>query len=55
MFDIIRQIINHSWQTNTTGDQSYIYSICAVIICLFFVTALDWLFRLFTGLFNKRV
>lgn len=54
MYQIIEQIINHNW-ASTTGAQSYIYSICAVIICLFFVTAIDWVFRLFGALFNKHL
>lgn len=33
MFDIIRQIINHVWENQYTGDQTVIYQICGVLIC----------------------
>lgn len=55
MYAIIEQIINHTWSTQSSGAQGYVYSICAVIICLFFVTAIDWVFRLFGALFNKHI
>lgn len=51
MFDIIEAIIDHVWESNYTGDQTYIYYICAVVIPLCIVLVWDaicCIFRAFT-------
>ena len=47
MFDIIRNIISHAWDTNYTGDQTYIYYICSVLIPLSVVLVWDAIFSTF--------
>ena len=46
MYDIIQNLINHTWQTNYTTDQQYIYYIAGAVIILFVV----WVFDIFTQL-----
>lgn len=41
MYEIIEQIIDHSWQSNYTGDQQYIYYICCAVIPILLVVAVD--------------
>lgn len=49
MYDIIESIIDHVFQTgsNTPGDQSYIYYICAILIPLGVVLVWDAIFTIF--------
>lgn len=50
MYDIIYDIIGHSWTTGTS-EQQYIYYICGALICLFsviFVDMIRGIFRSFT-------
>lgn len=44
MYDIIKNLINHTWQSNYTSDQQYIYYIAGTVIILFVV----WVFDIFT-------
>ena len=44
MYDIISQIINHSWMTNTS-DQQYIYYICGAIIIILLCVFIDMIYR----------
>lgn len=46
MYDIIHNLINHTWQSNYTSDQQYIYYIAGTVIILFVV----WVFDIFTQL-----
>lgn len=46
MYDIIKNLINHAWQSNYTSDQQYIYYIAGTVIILFVV----WVFDIFTQL-----
>lgn len=52
MYDIIEQIIGHSWVSNYTGDQQYIYNICAAVICLLIVVFVDLIKDIFSGFFR---
>lgn len=47
MYDIISQIIDHSWITQNAGDQQYIYYISGALICILTVTFIDLLYRIF--------
>ena len=40
MYDIVRDIIAHSWSTGSS-DQQYIYYICGALICLLVVLFVD--------------
>lgn len=48
MYDIIYEIIGHSWQSNYTSDQQYIYYIAGALIILLTVVAVDLIYRLFS-------
>lgn len=41
MYEAISNIINHKWITQGSGEQQYIYYICAAIIVLLVVFVLD--------------
>lgn len=41
MYEIISQIISHSWQTNYSGDQQYIYYIAGALIVVLTVAFVD--------------
>lgn len=41
MYSIIEQIISHSWQTNYTSDQQYIYYIAGALIVVLTVAFVD--------------
>lgn len=49
MYQIISQIINHSWSTGS-GEQQYIYYICGALICLFTVVVIDMVKDIFSAL-----
>lgn len=50
MYDIISNIINHSWVSNYNGDQSYIYYIVSAVIVIFLVFLFDSMFSFFRSL-----
>lgn len=41
MYNIISQIISHAWQTNSSGDQQYIYYIAGALIIVLTVAFVD--------------
>lgn len=47
MYDIIKDIINHSWITTNAGDQQYIYYICGALIMVMFAVLVDLTYRVF--------
>lgn len=52
MYDIIFDIIGHEYVSNYSGDQQYIYYICAVLISMFSLILADsvrFVFRAFLG------
>lgn len=53
MYDLIKNIIGHTWQTNTTGDQQYIYYICGALIIMFSIMIFDTFRRIFIHLIGK--
>lgn len=48
MYDIISQIINHNWATQTTGDQQIIYYICGALIIVTTACIFDLVYRIFS-------
>lgn len=48
MFDIIRQIISHSWDTQYGGDQNQIYYICGALIIVLTIVFIDLIYRVFS-------
>lgn len=53
MFDIISAIIDHTWNTQYTGDQQYIYYICGCLICVMIAVLMDGIYKLFTHFWRK--
>lgn len=47
LYDIISSMIGHTWQSNYTGDQQYIYYIAGALIILAFIQATDMIYRTF--------
>lgn len=41
MYDLIANIIDHTWQSNYTSDQQYIYYICGALIVILTVIFID--------------
>lgn len=48
MYDIIAAIIEHTWQSNYTSDQQYIYYICGALIVVLTVKFIDLIEKLFS-------
>ena len=48
MYDIISEIIGHTWQSSYTGDQQYIYYIAGALILLLVVVFVDMIYRTFS-------
>lgn len=48
MYAIIENIINHTWQSNYTSDQQYIYYICGALIIVITVVVIDLIYRIFS-------
>lgn len=46
MYDIVQQIINHNWISDSR-DQQYIYYIAGALIIIFVVTFIDLVYRIF--------
>lgn len=46
MYDLIYNLIGHSWSTGTS-EQQYIYYICGALILLLTAIVLDVLYRVF--------
>lgn len=49
MYQIIEQIINHTWTTGSS-EQQYIYYICGAVICLFSVVVIDIVRDIFSAI-----
>lgn len=47
MYNIIQNIINHTWITTNAGDQQYIYYISGALILLFSAVFVDLIYRIF--------
>lgn len=48
MYDLIKNIIDHSWITQGSGDQQYIYYICGCLIVILTVVFIDLIYRVFS-------
>ena len=47
MYDIIDQIISHTWNTGSNA-QSYIYPICGALIVILTCVFVDMVYRVFS-------
>ena len=52
MYDIISGIINHTWQSNYSGDQQYIYYIAGALILILTAVFIDLIYRVFSHFWN---
>lgn len=52
MYNIIESFINHTWVSNYSGDQTYIYAFSIIVGIVLVVTVVDLISRLF-GRFIK--
>lgn len=48
MYQVIENIIAHSWQSSYNGDQQYIYYICGALIVIFSMVFVDLVYRVFS-------
>lgn len=48
MYDLIKNIIDHSWITQSAGDQQYIYYIAGAVIVILLVVIIDLVYRVFS-------
>lgn len=55
MYDIIKDIIDHTWQTttNNTTEQQLIYYICGACIVIFTTVFVDIIYRIFNSIMKK--
>lgn len=47
MYDVISDIINHTWVSQGAGEQQYIYYTASAIIILFTIVVIDLIYRVF--------
>lgn len=47
MYDIVNNIIEHTYQSNYSGEQQYVYYICGALIVILTVTFIDLIYRIF--------
>ena len=53
MYNIIREIIDHSWVNQGAGDQQYVYTIAGTLIIVLAVTCIDLLYRTLFGIIRR--
>lgn len=53
MYEIISQIISHSWESNYGGDQQYIYYISGALIIVLTVAFVDLVKTTFAQFLRK--
>ena len=53
MYDIIQNIIDHTWQSNYTSDQQYIYYIAGTLIVILTVVIIDLVYRIFSHFWKR--
>lgn len=51
MYELISNIINHSWATGTS-EQQYIYYICGALILVVVTVVLDMVYRIFDNMWR---
>ncbi len=52
MYDIVKNIIDHAWVTNSS-DQQYIYYICGTLIVILTVVIVDMVYRIFSHFWKR--
>ncbi len=56
MYDIIKNIIEHTWDTSnySSSEQQVIYYICGALIIIFTTVFIDLVYRVFSHFWNGR-
>lgn len=54
MYDIINGIIDHTWITQSSGEQQYIYYMCGCLIVIFTVVFIDLVYRIFSHFWRGK-
>lgn len=54
MYDIINGIIDHTWNTQYSGEQQYIYYMCGCLIVIFTVVFVDLVYRIFSHFWRGK-
>lgn len=54
MYTIIDNIISHSWESNYSSDQQYIYYMCGALIVIFSVVFIDLVYRVFSHFWRGK-
>ena len=52
MYNIINNIISHSWATSDSAQQ-YIYMICGVVIAVVLASLIDMVYRVFRHFWRR--
>lgn len=52
MYDIVSDIIDHTWITQNSGEQQYVYYIVGAVIVLLVVVFVDLIKDIFSGFFR---
>lgn len=55
MYDLISNLINHTWITQGSGEQQYVYYIAGTVIIMLVAVLVDLVYRLIRGFFKKGV
>ena len=53
MYDIIKNIIDHEWVSNYSGDQQYIYYIAGALIIILSCVFIDLIYRVFSHFWHS--
>lgn len=53
MYDLISQIIQHTWISQGAGEQQYVYYICGALIITFSAVFIDLIYRLVKSIIRK--
>lgn len=52
MYDLISNLIDHSWTTGT-NEQQYVYYICGSLIIVLTAVFVDMIYRIFSHFWHK--
>lgn len=56
MYDIIKSIIEHTWDSSSynTSEQQIVYYICGALIIIFTVVFIDLVYRVFSNFWRTK-
>lgn len=53
MYDILNEIIGHTWVTNYNGEQQYIFNTCCALVPILTVAFIDTIKTVFSAFMRK--